>query len=548
VRQGKKIAVSLIAATLFLAAFAVAGYAGFFSLIETRFYRNSRIKFIQQRLLRISGDFESALSENSARFKQFAVSQGIIDSFDIIQLEDDIKNRNDGSTALLAETPGLRGIRLVTGDGRRIHYSTFTGDLFQSDIDSISYTNYYNLDELPYEEVAASPNADYRIVFDAARGKLIFAFPVFDRIASHRGTLLFYVDAADFSEQLVLKDSIALADRPVLTGNSIVFALPSDGFAGQRSARDLLIDEIGKRLTPERIGSETLLDIGGTVWVLFSTTLGNDVSIAWVENEEFFILPPLMRLILLACVFITAFLTLFLLLNIKHDDEAIIRDRIRKFQLAFFREYFDKREEINWQKVSSDIMYRKAELNNAIKKSLRSSGKKHRELIDALLEKSWDEIFAVIGNKAVAHSQGNEIHEEAEAVDDFEEITDAEELEEFESPDKIESSEKIDFPIEIPVIAQERFFDEISIDIPANAEFTEDEPIGLIELCGAEFDTSFFINPDLFFPTVEMLEICDEITDIIVEHDGLYTISKQAPLAAMEQDSEFKTLVESVIQ
>jgi hypothetical protein len=68
-----------------------------------------------------------------------------------------------------------------------------------------------------------------------------------------------------------------------------------------------------------------------------------------VYPEEFFIFPPLMRLILLGCVFISVFLVLFLCLNIKHDDEAIIRDRIRKFQLAFFHEYFEKREEINWQ-------------------------------------------------------------------------------------------------------------------------------------------------------------------------------------------------------
>jgi hypothetical protein len=283
--------------------------------------------------------------------------------------------------------------------------------------------------------------------------------------------------------------------------------------------------------------------------VLFSTALDNGVNIAWVENEEFFVLPPLMRYILLACVFITAFLTLFLLLNIKHDDEAIIRERIRKFQLAFFREYFDKREEINWQKVSSDIMYRKAEMNNAIKKSLRSSGKKHRELVDALLEKSWDEIFAIIGKKTtdtatVLPDENGRMFESPEEVDEADELEYIGELEEIKTDDEI------DFPIELPVFTQENFFDEISIDIPANTEFTEDESTGLIELCSAEFDTSFLVNPDLFFPTVGTIELDDESTDmpdIIVEQDGLYTIPKRAPVSLVAQNSEFKTLVESVM-
>jgi hypothetical protein len=236
-------------------------------------------------------------------------------------------------------------------------------------------------------------------------------------------------------------------------------------------------------------------------------------------------------------VFVSAFLVLFLCLNIKHDDEAIIRDRIRKFLLAFFHEYFEKREEINWHTVSSDIMHRKDSLSNAIKKSLGKRGKKHKELVDALLEKSWDEIFTVTAAKPVETEVPEENNEDAEEL---------ETLEEFES---LKNTEKIDDPEELTALEE---FGEIGsleeFEMPVNEEAAEDNLDGLIELTSAELDTSFFFNTGLFFPNVEPIELYNAQPDIIVEHDGLYTIPKLAPLADVEQDSDFKTLVESVMR
>jgi hypothetical protein len=258
-----------------------------------------------------------------------------------------------------------------------------------------------------------------------------------------------------------------------------------------------------------------------------------------------------MRLILLACVFISAFLVLFLCLNIKHDDEAIIRDRIRKFQLAFFHEYFEKREEINWQKVSSDIMYRKGDLSNAIKKSLGKRGKKHRELVGALLEKSWDEIFASFGNKNVETTTSTTAtiltDEKSQVFENPEEIAASEELEILEEFEELESPEEFEGGEDLAALEKFESFEETENPV-VNEEFSEDDLDGLIELTDTELDTSFFFNTDLFFPNVEPIELYNAQPDIIVEQDGLYTIPRQAPLADVEQDSEFKTLVESVMR
>jgi hypothetical protein len=195
-------------------------------------------------------------------------------------------------------------------------------------------------------------------------------------------------------------------------------------------------------------------------------------------------------------------------------------------------------------------MYRKDDLSNARKKSLGKRGKKHKELVGALLEKSWDEIFASFGKetvetapRAAATISTDEKNQAFENPEEIEELEILDEFEEIESPEKFEDVEEL---VEFEEFEGIGSFEEI--EIQANEELTEDDLDGLIELTSTELDTAFFFNTDLFFPNVEPIELYNAHPDIIVEHDGLYTIPKQAPLADVEQDSDFKTLVESVMR
>ena len=78
---------------------------------------------------------------------------------------------------------------------------------------------------------------------------------------------------------------------------------------------------------------------------------------------------------------------------------VIIRDRIKRFQLALLTEYIDRRDTDDWKKISEDITLRREDVSDEIKKSLGRTGKRHAKEVDTLLDRSWDEIVTTLSGK-----------------------------------------------------------------------------------------------------------------------------------------------------
>ncbi len=116
--------------------------------------------------------------------------------------------------------------------------------------------------------------------------------------------------------------------------------------------------------------------------------------ITFVCNAEDFKVSDALRILLLALVFLTLFLSIFLILNLKRDDMVVIKDRIRRFQSAFIAAY--KKQS---KKIPADLKKRKGEFEQEIKKSLGRRAKKYSQQVEELLEQSWAEILAATGEK-----------------------------------------------------------------------------------------------------------------------------------------------------
>ncbi len=121
-----------------------------------------------------------------------------------------------------------------------------------------------------------------------------------------------------------------------------------------------------------------------------------------VCNAEDFKVSDTLRILLLSLVFLTLFLSVFLILNLKRDDMVVIKDRIRRFQNAFIKAFKKQQKS---KKTSLDIKKRKDEFEQEIKKSLGRRAKKYSRQVEELLEQSWAEILAATGTEGTSAPQ-----------------------------------------------------------------------------------------------------------------------------------------------
>ena len=71
-------------------------------------------------------------------------------------------------------------------------------------------------------------------------------------------------------------------------------------------------------------------------------------------------------LLSLICLYITLFLVVFLVFNMRHDEMVLIRRRIKKFQYELLKEYIDRKDSSNWKALSREISLRKVDVNSEI--------------------------------------------------------------------------------------------------------------------------------------------------------------------------------------
>jgi hypothetical protein len=423
VTSGQKIAVSLLTTVLVFAAFAVAAFAGLFSVVEARFYQPVVINATDSRLNSIDKQQTEYIDSLVQRFSAYSNDAAVATYMQPKPADADVRTRTNTTGTLFSQTPALRGIRLIDSNGKYLHFSTFSQDVLKKTDSMISYKNYTDLGEISYdlihsEDVRSGSDAKYKVVRDSAGGRIIYSFPYYDSYQAYRGTIAFYTDPSDFTRFLLSRNIITVSDTGVLVSpelqadtvpdqtGGIVFGLPLVG-------RDILEKTILEKWTQYKQNTQTQTsskesaknniekiasDDNGT-WILFTHISFEHGNVAWIYKDDILVFPQTVRVLLLLVVFITLFLVVFLLFNLKHDDMVVIKDRIRRFQLAFITEYVNRQNDGDVRKLPENIAARRQIVNDEVRKSLGRRGKKHSADVDALLNRSWDEILTTLGAK-----------------------------------------------------------------------------------------------------------------------------------------------------
>ena len=405
VSAGQKIAVSLLISVILFAAFTVAAFAGLFSFVEARFYQPLVVKTNEQRLKNLAEKEEEYSEVLNQRFAAFAAKKETASYATAAPTVSDQKNRTNLTGTLFSQTPSLMGIRIIDKNGRNIHYSSFAADEKFRSKGQVSYKNYGELQDLPFEvlsceDIRSGTGVHHRIVREQKKNRILYSYPFYDVYSAYRGTIVFYCDASDFNRFLSSQNIIALNENFVLVSNEVSVAEENKGgyvYGLPLVGQDLLTSTLIEKIRGKKVSSlEKIAATQDGNWLAFIYFNQDGTFIARFIKDEALLFSLPVRVLLLAIVFLTLFLVIYLIFNLRHDDMVVIKDRIRRFQIAFIEEYTEKSEAGTLKLLPADLEKRKLTLNEEIRQSLGKRGQRHSAEVNALLERSWNEIMGTV--------------------------------------------------------------------------------------------------------------------------------------------------------
>lgn len=585
--SSRKIFVSFLISVLLFACFSILAFTELFSVIDVRFYEPSKISQVQKHLDIISENYSEYLELLGNRFykdENSILKNEIIQSF----VEENpkgeiIQERLKILKEFIRQTPGFLGLRILDKDGTNIYFSTFDSDFLNQSSTNVLYKNYADTitslgnSEIPFSKInffepensLAIGNFRTAITFDGRDNRIIFSYPYYDNEQVLCRFFLFYVNANDFNRFLVSKKIITFNKTGILVSglnldneqkqnnykSGFVFGIPN--VENDIFKKEILSHWEQGLIEPEKIvykisdeNSEEKFNakIKNDYWILFSSVKSPFGFISGIYPEENFLMPDSLKILLLTCVFVTLFLVVFMIVNLKRDDMFLIRERIRKLEWAIVNEHLKKKEEVDWKIISKKIAERRQDVTHEIIRSLGRKAKKHAPEVKELINRSWNEILSVMD---ISKSK-NETTQDENTIVHTEQL---EELEELEPSFELEQVEKIDEPKNaspISKIEKQKIVEQIEKSKQINSDdsiikLEQAKPIEceVEELTNKELDMPFtFIR---FGNVTSNSEELKPYTDVIQEKSGLYIINTDG-LEKKPQDFDFKNLVDAVLK
>ena len=485
--SGQKVALSFLAALICFAGFVFFAQTNLMSTIETKFYAQSKIAQRQEQLDKLSNSCNNYISNILTKIEtdssSYLNSPAVKSYANQNPSEKDEVTRRNLTSALFDTIEGLDGIRLIEGNGRNVHFSTYDTDVLKVDGLVKQYKNYPDLQEelgeLESEMILTdSNNPKHKIIFDSKLNRIIVSFPFYITEQTTFGSLVCYFNIYDFEQILVNSNLLPLGESFDLltdddgTGYGFACGIPGDGKADFTKA---IINSWkiasgkadGKNKGPENLISQS----NGTNWVLLNSSNNTYFNVGWVFKANLFELPKELIYIIYVSVFVTLLLIFLLIFSLKKDYLIKVKQRIKKVQLGIINEYLENKQQIEWDQIARQLEYRKEELSLEIKKSVGGKNKKYEKIIDVYLEQSWSEIINIINSQNNNQKSGlsgasieeiRRVMEEVlqtaklnvsvapgaktvvQNVEEVEEIEDAEEIEEVEAVDEVDEIEEIE--------------------------------------------------------------------------------------------------------
>ena len=390
----QKVAFSILISVVLFTGITALAYTGLFDLIEARFYNPSITASISRDNAQNAEAVDKFLVEKQALFYQALKEDTVRRAFLHGRSVDDILARERTIRVLIESVEGIQWIRFVDPWGVRILFSTYAHDILRMDGPVYTYAN-YNEPYLLYEMLYVGEGGLPKFTFDERAERIIFSFPLYDSFDTYWGTALFSLSVNALANRLIHEGRIRFGQYVSVISypNGLLFGITAAGESALPSQIASIWAEAGERTT--RLFSP----LSRNYLALISTRTSHGVFVGRLVNEEVFFLPPAMRIIFLASVFITLFLIIFLLFNFRQEPATVVQNRLKQLQVLLVEQFYELKGEADWTHWMRDLDQRRDEIIVQLKNGLNFTSREESEGVDNIINKSWDELLAVFGGR-----------------------------------------------------------------------------------------------------------------------------------------------------
>ena len=427
----------LLVSILILAVISFLTEKEFTGFIETRLYNPSVVKSYVKENAENAEIAQNFISELQNKFALTLSEPAIRRSFLYSQSVGDIYERSRIYGTLLESTAGLQSVRFVDSKGLRIHYSTSPDDIISRNSDSTAYRNYTeDSSALPYGAVSVPDDGAAKFTMDERNDRIIFSFPFIDSMDVYRGTALFSVSVRALAEKLIAEGRIKISDDVSVVRSPPGIILGSPGF----SKTDIL--SAVSAVWSNGVRDRTVIDgeDSGVRFSLITYKTSGGLFFGRLVNDALFSVSGSMKIVLYLSLFLTFYLALFFLINLRLHAVTAVQTRLGRLRESLLEQlYINKssQERIKWV---LELEQRREEIRLELKNNLKMNSRTENE-INGIIDKSWDDLLVVMKTGSLVSKAAAEVAVVKPAVSKMMKIEKIEELEELE---KIEETEKPD--------------------------------------------------------------------------------------------------------
>jgi hypothetical protein len=404
-KRGIKIIVSLLISLIISCAFTFFAFTRLFAIIEAGMYYPNLKAAAENETSAIARQTAAYLQNTSRMLQQVAQRDFMWRAYLNQQSGSDIEARSLAVNQLFKEYPHLESIRLLDQTGKRINFSTLDIDVASRDQSRITYKTLDKTDpEIAGEKHLPRQNDPPQILWEGGSQRIVFGYPVSGPDGTFYGAAVFAVKRLALDDDLVSGHGVQYRDVRIVDKAGLLFdtsgsvALsgpPSDVAPLEKYCLDVWAQSSGDAVRT------SLLQLGEPQerFSLLTVSLGRDGYVGVLFPIERFEMGTIDKILILAVFYVTVFLLVLLIANLKQDPIRIVAERMHRFQVEFLREFFEKKDQLNFSYWQKEIDARREEIKRYMKRGLKRISEAKETEIDSYIVSSWNEVVSVIKSK-----------------------------------------------------------------------------------------------------------------------------------------------------